>query len=114
MNHNDAVNQARLTAASVGWKVFRREVGLFYDRRGNPRRVGTEGEGDLQGWRVGDGRATAIEVKTGNARRTKEQKRWGESFVRDGGIYVVARYSDTEDGDEAIRAAAGLVMEKIR
>lgn len=106
MRHNEAIASARLAASEAGIKVFRRDVGLFFDRRGNQRRIGTAGEADLQGWQVGTGRAVAIEVKTGKAVRTDDQKKWGAAFEADGGLYIVARYAPGIDGDETIRSAA--------
>lgn len=105
MNHTEAVNRARLAAAQCGLKVFPRTVGLFYDRRGTPRKIGIPGEPDLQGWQVGTGRAVAIEVKTGGAHRRGKQTPWARAFEADGGLYVLARYSGDEDGDATIRAA---------
>lgn len=114
ISHSQAISRAMLAASKNGAKVFRREVGLFYDRRGNPRKIGTPGEADLQGWIPPTGRALAIEIKTGKARRTADQKKWAASFSRDGGIYLVARYSPTEDGDETIRKALGFLTGQPR
>ena len=105
MNHSEAIARARLAASEVGLKVFKRDVGLFFDRRGNQRRIGTAGEADLQGWQVGTGRAVAIEIKTGKAVRTDEQKKWGAAFEADGGLYIVARYAPDVDGDSLIKSA---------
>lgn len=108
MTHNDAVRIAMLTLSELGCRhVVRREVGLFYDRRGNPRHIGVAGEADVQAVAPG-GRACAVEVKTGSARRTPQQKRWGASFAQSGGIYVVAQFSELEDGTAAIRTALSL------
>lgn len=106
VTHNEAIARARLAASAAGLRVFKRDVGLFFDRRGNQRRIGTNGEADLQGWQVGTGRAVGIEIKTGKAVRTKEQEKWGAAFEADGGLYIVARYAPGIDGDETIRAAA--------
>lgn len=104
ISHSDACRRAQLAASEMGARLFRREVGLFTDLRGNPRKIGIEGEADLQGW-LSDGYAFAVEVKTGKARRTTEQKRWAAAFR---GVYVVARYSETENGDDTIRTAIRL------
>jgi len=111
MTHRDAVRLAMLTLSSLGCRhVVRRDVGLFYDRRGNPRHIGVEGEADVQAVAPG-GRAVGAEIKTGKAVTSKEQRRWAASFVQAGGIYVVARYSDTEDGSESIRLALALAVQ---
>jgi len=115
ISHNDAVKKALMKASSMGALVHRNEVGLFYDNRGNPRRIGVKGWPDIDG-SFSVGRVThigvralpiAIEVKTSKATRTKEQKKWGDRFVSLGGVYVVARY-DTDrnmDGDQDIEFA---------
>lgn len=98
MTHTEACNIARLIAAKYRVVLFRREVGLFYDRRGNERRLGVAGEADLQGW-LPCGRAAAIEVKTGKAVRNKEQKLWANAFP---GFYILARFPG---GEEQLRTA---------
>ena len=105
LTHTMACNRAILAVTACGGRAFRREVGLFSDRRGNPRRIGIAGEADVQGWIGPRGRALAIEVKTGRSVRTDAQKAWAAQFQRDGGLYVLARYSETDDGDATIRAA---------
>jgi hypothetical protein len=105
MTHNDAVRLTLLTLSELGCLVARREVGLFFDLRGIERRIGINGEADVQGL-VPGGRALAVEVKAGRcAKRSKDQIRWGARFVQLGGLYVVARFTATEDGRETIRRA---------
>lgn len=104
MTHTDACNAAIFQIQRLGGRAWRRDVGLFWDARGNLRRVGVPGEADVQGILPG-GRAIAVEVKTGHAKRTARQCRWAECFQSLGGVYCVARYSETgrNDGDETIR-----------
>lgn len=104
ITHPEAVHAALRAIVSCGGRAWPRNVGLFRDVRGNPRKVGVRGEADVQGL-VPGGRALAVEVKTGAAERTPEQRAWGRMWVAMGGLYVVARYSDSDDGDAAIRAA---------
>lgn len=104
MTHSDAVKLTLLELSALGCMAARREVGLFRDERGTPRKIGISGEADVQGIAPG-GRAVGIEVKTGRASRTQQQKRWGARFTQLGGLYVVARFSEREDGRETIRAA---------
>ena len=106
MNHSSAVARALLTASECGAMVAQRTVGLFTDKRGNLRSIGIMGEADIQGV-AADGRALAIEIKTNNATTSKEQKKWAKAFKARNGLYVLARYSDTSDGDEQIREALG-------
>lgn len=111
ISHSDAVKKAMLTLSALGCRhVERRDVGLFYDKRGNPRHIGTKGEADVRAV-APHGRSVAVEIKTGDARRNTDQKRWGASFVQAGGIYVVARYTDTQDAAETIRAALQLAAQ---
>ena len=96
MEHNDAVNHILIELSKRGYFVYRREVGLFFDMRGNKRKIGIKGEADIQGIAPG-GRAVAVEVKTGKAVRRKEQKRWAERFIQIGGLYELARINSLED-----------------
>lgn len=105
ISHADACRLAMLELSRLGCRhVVQRTVGLFRDERGTPRRIGEPGEADVQAVAPG-GRAVAVEIKTGNAHRTAQQKRWGDSFVRSGGLYCVARFNSASDGLETIRNA---------
>ena len=99
MTHNDALNLILVEFSKRGCMVARRDVGLFYDRRGVPRKIGTVGEADIQGTMPG-GQSIAIEVKTGNAVRTKQQKAWAERFISIGGHYILAQIKDKKDIDK--------------
>lgn len=104
MNHSEAINVALLTLSELGCLAARRDVGLFRDHRGNPRRIGITGEADIQGTMPG-GRSIAVEVKTGNATQTADQKRWQAAFEARGGLFVLARFNARVDGAETIRHA---------
>lgn len=104
LTHNDAIARALLTASKMGAMVARREVGLFYDERGYPRKVGIKGEADVQGIMKG-GRALAIEIKVDKDTRKPQQEAWAKRFEELGGLYVLARYRGNENGDETIAAA---------
>lgn len=54
-------------------------------------KYGITGECDLQGIVLPKGRMLAIEVKTGNAVLSKEQKIWKIMIEKFGGIYILAR-----------------------
>jgi hypothetical protein len=111
MTHDQAVQSALLTATKLGARLFRREVGLFTDLRGTKHLLGIKGEADLQGILPPGGWAFAVEVKTGRAVRTKQQVTWSRMWLRMGGLYVLARYSDSSDGDATIRAAVRRFLE---
>lgn len=110
-SHADACNRAMLTFAKHGFRLFRREVGLFYDQRGTPRRIGIPGEADLQGW-AENGAFAACEIKTGNATRSRPQKNYAAAVTRAGGFYVAAQYSADTDGDAIIENAIRLFMQR--
>lgn len=107
VSHSDAIKLAMLELSNAGCMVARRDVGLFYDKRDNARFIGIVGEADVQAVAPG-GRAVAVEIKTGNARRTEQQKRWGARFTQLGGVYCVAWWNETQDGVETIRDALRL------
>ena len=96
LTHNDAINLCLIELSARGNMVARREVGLFNDMRGHPRRVGVVGEADIQGVRPG-GQALAVEVKTGAAVQNPQQKKWMKRFMEMGGHFVLARIVEKED-----------------
>lgn len=52
---------------------------------------GLPGSSDLLGIISPHGKILCIEVKTGNARQSKQQKAFQNMVIKFGGIYVVAR-----------------------
>lgn len=104
ISHTEAVNRALLKASELGCLVKRNEVGMFYDQRGNPRRIGVVGWPDIDGFLPDGARGLAMEIKTGSATRTIDQKRWASAFQKRGGLYIIPRYDDTRglDGDDLI------------
>jgi hypothetical protein len=104
VSHDEALSRAMLAVTKAGGRVFRHEVGLVVDMRGHKHMIGVKGEPDLMGV-APDGRALAIEVKTGKASRTKEQFAFARMWMRHGGLYVLARYADDVDGDATIALA---------
>ncbi len=77
-------------------RIFDRHVGLFQTLNGNPIRINKPGMADLYALfpcRFGLIHIE-IEVKTGNARQSKDQKNW-EKFIKNmGGHYFIAREVD--------------------
>lgn len=70
-------------------------------------RYGIPGECDLDGIMLG-GRRISIEIKTGKATLSKDQKRWKAMILKFGGIYVEARsVDDALDGIK--QALSGLL-----
>jgi hypothetical protein len=77
---------------------------VFTDLRGYKHFIGVKGAADIVGCTAG-GRALAVEIKTGKAVRSKEQLAFAGAWARKNGLYILARYSDAEDGDATIREA---------
>lgn len=87
-------------------RLFVRHVGLFYrpsilsspnfDKKESSKhiqRIGIKGEPDLSGFiKIGNYAVyLGIEIKTGNAKQTKEQKAFQKMVTDLGGIYIVGR-----------------------
>ena len=73
-----------------------------------PVTYGVEGQTDISGILAPTGRAVGIEVKAADGRTSPAQDRWREMFVRQGGIYVLAKGATAEESvaqalDEARR-----------
>lgn len=68
-----------LQAEFPNLRLFPRHVGLFYTQRGNPVQINTKGMYDYWGLYSTPYYAIHIEIefKTGNARKSKEQLKWG-------------------------------------
>jgi hypothetical protein len=112
ISHPEAVRSALLTVSGMGHRAFPRRVGLFSElRTGEKVSVGVKGEADISGTLRG-GWSLYIEVKTGNATRTRRQVAFGKAMAGLGACYLVARYSDCECGDTAIRAAIESFLEQ--
>ena len=54
-------------------------------------RYGLKGSADIIGIMEPNGKFIAIEVKTGNAKQSKQQKIFEQMVTKSGGIYIVAR-----------------------
>lgn len=105
MNHTNACKSAMLALSRCGVRmVTLRPVGLFTDLHGNMRRIGVIGEADVQGI-LQTGRAVGVEVKTGRGVENKDQIRWRDAFIANGGLYILARYAPGFDGDSIIEQA---------
>lgn len=76
--------------------VRRVVVGKFRRLRGDPTvyTIGVPGEADIQGVIGPNGRAFAVEVKTGDGRLNADQKKWRNRFESLGGIYILYRHPD--------------------
>ena len=74
-------------------RVWPRVVGVGRAMN-NPRQVirfGLPGESDIDGIIMPNGRKLCIEVKTGNAKLSKNQETYRNVMVRFGALHIVAR-----------------------
>lgn len=76
-------------------RVWPRVVGVGRAlKTNNVIRYGLMGESDIDGIIAPLGKRLSIEVKTGKAIRTPQQKRFAEMIIKFGGLYVLARSMD--------------------
>ncbi len=61
-------------------------VGRFYTEYGSRVQVGTEGESDIMGHRIADGKAFYIEVKLPGEKPKKHQQKFLDAMERAGAI----------------------------
>lgn len=87
-------------------RLFQQHVGLFFKHSiinetnleskssfmEYAQKIGVKGMSDLYG--IIDGRFIAIEVKTGNAKQSKEQRKYEAMVKKMGGIYIIGRSVD--------------------
>jgi hypothetical protein len=104
MTHDQAIARALLAITRAGARAWRAEVGLFRDMRGEKHNIGDQGMSDLLGICPG-GRGLSVEIKTGNARRRPSSAPGPRCGSGSAACYILARYSDAEDGDATIREA---------
>lgn len=71
-------------------RVWRNETGAYQVSKDKWIKYGLIGSGDIQGIRMG-GRSLWIEIKTGNAVQTKEQKNFQAMIESFGGEYHIVR-----------------------
>ncbi len=99
--HTNAVKLILLELSHLNCLAARREVGLFYDKRGNPRKIGVDGEADIQGI-TPTGRAIAVEVKIGRDKVREDQSTWAQAWEKRNGLYAVIS-TDWDDWKEQLR-----------
>lgn len=106
--HTNAVNLVLIELARLGVYAARREVGMFYVQADiialkdaitmrrpapilHPRKIGVEGEPDIQGIISPHGQAIGVEVKVGRDRLRPKQTAWAKMWVAKGGAHIVVR-----------------------
>jgi hypothetical protein len=103
MKHSDACNRIRLAVSEMGGLSLPYTTGGFKDADDRLIRVGRPGASDIIAC-IG-GRAVFVEVKVGYDKWRCDQKDFAKAVRASGGLYVLARFTDTEDGVETLRAA---------
>jgi hypothetical protein len=107
MKHSDACNRIRLAVSEMGGIALPYTTGMFRQMDGDrPVKVGREGASDIIAC-IG-GKFVAIETKVGCDVWRDDQQLFADAVRKAGGLYVLARFSDTEDGVETLRAALGV------
>ncbi len=91
----DLMRDIQVAVSTCGHRVFRNNIGVCQDGRGNYIRYGVcnPGGSDLLGW-TKDGRFLAIEVKGPKGRLTKEQEAFLGAVQRSGGVSICAKSVD--------------------
>lgn len=89
--HTDLVNRTMLALSARGVMCWRNPTGRTRTASGSVFGFGLVGSGDILGVIPPNGRALAVEVKTGRGRQTPAQIRFQTAFSKRGGLYVVAR-----------------------
>jgi hypothetical protein len=108
--HSDAVNLVRLAVSEMGGLILPYTTGMFLSPdNGRPVHVGLAGAADT--FCCYRGRFFAIEIKLGTDPWRADQRKFQRAVQDAGGTYVLARFSDNEDGAETVRDALNGVSE---
>lgn len=84
-------------------RIWRANVLVAKDRRGQIVRAGVPGQADISGLLAPTGRRLEIECKSPTGRQRDDQRRWQAMIESLGGLYVLAR--STHDVEAALRGA---------
>jgi hypothetical protein len=102
--HSDCVNLLRLAVSDLGGLSLKYTTGMFL-APDSPRKVkvGQDGAADIVAC-IG-GRAVFIEAKLDHDVWRPDQQLFADAVRKAGGLYVLARFSDKEDGVATLREA---------
>lgn len=93
--HSTLLNEIlRLIGARPDCRVWKNATGAAVSRTGSYVKFGKKGSADILGI-TSDGRMFCVEVKTGQAVQTKEQKAFQNMITKMGGRYFLARNSQS-------------------
>lgn len=97
-----ALQNAIIAALCLNGCVARNHtVGRFYTEYGSRVQVGTDGESDIMGHRISDGKAFYIEVKLPGNKPKKHQQKFLDAMERAGAIVGCAH--SIEEALEIVR-----------
>jgi hypothetical protein len=104
VRHSDCCNRIRLAISELGGLSVPYTVGLFRTLEDERRvKVGREGVADILAC-IG-GRFVAVEVKVDRDRQRPDQIAFQRAIEAASGLYVLAKFSDKEDGVATLREA---------
>jgi len=96
--HQNLLNQIKLAVQGEfpNIRMFDRHVGMFYTAHGTPVKINKKGMADLYALvdTVTGLIHVEIEIKSGQARQSKDQKKWQSRIELMGGLYILGRSSD--------------------
>jgi hypothetical protein len=102
--HSDAVNLLRLAVSDLGGLSLKFTTGMFRQIDGDRKvKVGQDGAADIVAC-IG-GRAVFIEAKLEHDVWRPDQQLFADAVRKAGGLYVLAKFSDKEDGVATLRDA---------
>jgi hypothetical protein len=101
VTHSDACNRIRLAVSELGGISVPYTVGTFRAMdRDRPVRIGTPGVSDILA--CINGKFYGIEVKVNRDKQRPEQASFQAAIEKAGGVYVLAKFSDKEDGVQCL------------
>ena len=90
--HTDILYKTLLLLGALPFcRIWRNETGMALNiRTMEPLKYGLVGSSDILGI-LADGRLLCIEIKSGNAKQSSDQKKFEAMIRRFNGVYIVAR-----------------------
>ena len=104
MRHSDAVNRVRLALSDMGAISVPYTIGSFRPLDSDRVvKIGIPGVADVLACHRG--RAVAVEVKVGRDAHRENQRNFKAAWEAQGGIHVLARFTDEIDGVATLKEA---------
>jgi hypothetical protein len=104
LRHSDACNAIRLAVSKLGGVSVPYSVGVFRPMDSERAiRIGTPGVSDILA--CINGKFYGIEVKVNRDKQRPEQASFQAAIEKAGGVYVLARFTDKDDGVEILKGS---------